>query len=71
MGVTGTEGRAVPDHGSATVLLPGGASGAAFMIFGNFETLERYNTADAYVIGVGHLADRLRGGARHSVKLAA
>lgn len=62
MGVTGTEGRAVPDHGSATILLPGGASGAAFMIFGNFETLERYNTADAYVIGVGHLADRLRGG---------
>ena len=32
------------------------------MIFDNFEVIERYNTADAYVIGVGHLADRLRGG---------
>jgi lytic murein transglycosylase len=62
LGVTGLDGRAVPDHGAASILLPAGAKGAAFMIFGNFEVLERYNTADAYVIGVGHLADRLRGG---------
>ena len=32
------------------------------MIFNNFHVLERYNTADAYVIGVGHLADRISGG---------
>jgi hypothetical protein len=32
------------------------------MIFDNFEVLERYNTADAYVIGVGHLGDRILGG---------
>ena len=32
------------------------------MIFDNFEVLESYNTADAYVIGVGHLADRIAGG---------
>jgi peptidoglycan hydrolase-like protein with peptidoglycan-binding domain len=32
------------------------------MIFQNFEVLERYNTADAYVIGVGHLSDRIAGG---------
>ena len=31
------------------------------MIFDNFEVLERYNTADAYVIGVGHLGDRILG----------
>jgi membrane-bound lytic murein transglycosylase B len=24
--------------------------------------IERYNTADAYIIGIGHLADRLKGG---------
>jgi peptidoglycan hydrolase-like protein with peptidoglycan-binding domain len=34
----------------------------AFLIFPNFAVIERYNTADAYVIGVGHLADRLKGG---------
>ncbi|WP_386624394.1 peptidoglycan-binding domain-containing protein [Sulfitobacter geojensis] len=32
------------------------------MIFANFAVLEKYNTADAYVIGVGHLSDRINGG---------
>jgi len=32
------------------------------MIFKNFSVIERYNTADAYVIGVGHLSDRIKGG---------
>jgi len=63
MGVVDTSGTVVPDHGLASILLPGGAEGAAFMIFSNFEVIERYNTADAYVIGVGHLADRIAGGA--------
>ena len=62
LGVVGSDGQAVPDHGSASVLLPAGAKGAAFLIFKNFEVIERYNTADAYVIGVGHLSDRLVGG---------
>jgi lytic murein transglycosylase len=52
----------LPDHGLASVLLPGGHKGAAFLIFQNFHVIETYNTADAYVIAVGHLADRLRGG---------
>ena len=62
LGVLDVAGRVVPDHGMASILLPAGAQGAGFMIFDNFAVLERYNTADAYVIGVGHLADRLRGG---------
>ena len=53
----------LPRNAAAQLLLPGGAQGAAFLIFRNFNVLERYNTADAYVIAVGHLADRLRGGA--------
>ena len=61
-GVVGVDGRPVRDYGRASVLLPAGARGAAFLIFDNFAVLERYNTADAYVIGVGHLSDRLRGG---------
>lgn len=62
LGVVDLVGKAMPDHGLASILLPAGASGAAFMIFDNFAVLERYNTADAYVIGVGHLADRIAGG---------
>lgn len=61
MGVRDTKGAKVPNHGSASILLPAGAQGAAFMIFKNFHVIERYNTADAYVIGVGHLSDRIGG----------
>jgi len=62
LGVRDTAGRAVPNHGRASILVPAGARGAAFMIFDNFHVIERYNTADAYVIAVGHLADRIAGG---------
>ena len=62
MGVTDMQGRAVPNHGQASILLPAGTAGAAFMIFDNFAVIERYNKADAYVIGVGHLSDRIKGG---------
>ena len=61
MGVRDTRGGKVPNHGRASILLPAGAQGAAFMIFDNFHVIERYNTADAYVIGVGHLSDRIAG----------
>ncbi|MBT8426349.1 MAG: lytic murein transglycosylase [Silicimonas sp.] len=61
MGVRDTRGRPVPNHGQASILLPAGSQGAAFMIFNNFHVIERYNTADAYVIGVGHLSDRIAG----------
>ena len=62
LGVRTAAGGRLPDHGIASVLLPAGARGAAFLIFHNFHVIEHYNTADAYVIGVGHLADRIRGG---------
>ena len=62
LGIRTVDGGQLPDHGTASVLLPAGARGAAFLIFRNFQAIERYNSADAYVIGVGHLADRLKGG---------
>ncbi len=62
LGVTGVIGKPVPNHGKGAILLPAGGRGAAFMVFDNFEVIEHYNTADAYVIGVGHLADRIAGG---------
>ncbi len=62
LGVRDANGGRVPDHGPSAILLPAGAQGAAFMIFGNFTAISRYNNADSYVIAVGHLSDRLRGG---------
>ncbi|WP_298841060.1 lytic murein transglycosylase [uncultured Roseobacter sp.] len=62
LGVVDMKGRQVPNHGRASLLLPAGADGVALLIFSNFRSIERYNAADAYVIGVGHLSDRIRGG---------
>lgn len=62
LGIVDMTGTAVPDHGPASILLPAGGQGAAFMIFKNFAVIERYNAADTYVIGVGHLSDRIKGG---------
>jgi membrane-bound lytic murein transglycosylase B len=61
-GLRDAEGAMVPAHGDAAILLPAGAQGPAFLTFGNFHALRRYNAADAYVLAVGHLADRIRGG---------
>ena len=61
MGIRTAFGADLPDHGAGSILLPGGARGAAFLIFANFQVIEKYNTADAYVIAVGHLADRIKG----------
>jgi len=61
-GVTLADGSALATQWHGAILLPAGAAGAAFLIHANFAALETYNTADAYVIGLGHLADRIRGG---------
>ncbi|WP_170571677.1 lytic murein transglycosylase [Ruegeria atlantica] len=60
-GVVGRDGKPVPDHGQASILLPAGGQGVALMVFDNFGVIEKYNGADAYVIGIGHLSDRLAG----------
>ena len=62
LGVVTAEGAALPPSDRVSILVPAGAEGAAFARYPNFGVIERYNPADAYVIGVGHLADRLRGG---------
>ena len=61
-GVRDMDGDRVPDHGPASILRPAGAAGPAFMVFPNFGVIARYNNAESYVIGVGHLADRIAGG---------
>ncbi|MFD0981201.1 lytic murein transglycosylase [Tropicimonas aquimaris] len=63
MGVTDTRGRPVPNHGSASILMPDGAAGPAFIVYRNFSVILRYNNAESYALGVGHLSDRILGGA--------
>jgi len=45
----------------ASLLLPAGARGPAFLVLNNFRVIMRYNPAEAYALAIGHLADRLRG----------
>ncbi|GIT90968.1 murein transglycosylase [Jannaschia pagri] len=62
LGVRPVGGGSLPPGDGVSIRVPGGHTGAAFATYPNFRVLESYNTADAYVIGVGHLADRLAGG---------
>lgn len=62
LGVVDMDGQPVRDYGSASLLLPAGRNGAAFLVFKNFSVIKRYNNSDAYALGVGHLSDRLKGG---------
>jgi lytic murein transglycosylase len=61
MGVTDMSGRPLPP-GSAAILIPAGPSGPAFAVYRNFDVILRYNNAENYALGVGHLADRIAGG---------
>ena len=62
LGLRAADGAALTGDGWAALLLPAGARGPAFLVQDNFAAIEAYNKADSYVIAVGHLADRIRGG---------
>jgi membrane-bound lytic murein transglycosylase B len=61
LGVRAAAGGTASMAGPVSILLPAGSTGVALMIGTNFRAISRYNAADSYVIGVGHLSDRLRG----------
>jgi hypothetical protein len=62
LGVRPARSGATPDGTTrATLVLPAGARGPAFLIQPNFAVILRYNTALAYALTVAHLSDRLRG----------
>jgi membrane-bound lytic murein transglycosylase B len=64
LGVRRADGRAFPrPQDRAFQLLPAGARGPAFLMLNNFSVIMKYNPAEAYALAIGHLADRMRGGA--------
>ena len=46
----------------ASLLMPAGLYGPAFLVTKNYFALKDYNFSDLYVLFVGHLADRIAGG---------
>jgi membrane-bound lytic murein transglycosylase B len=63
LGLRHADGKAFPPAGGAILFFPAGAAGPAFLVTENFDVLKEYNNSDAYAIAVGHLADRMNGGA--------
>jgi lytic murein transglycosylase len=61
LGFTAANGEALPASGSASLYMPAGASGPAWLITDNFEVIRQYNTSDAYALAVAILADRIAG----------
>ncbi|WP_400768022.1 lytic murein transglycosylase [Methylosinus sporium] len=61
LGVVAANGEALPASGPASLYLPAGAAGPAFLITDNFEVIRKYNTSDAYALSIGLLADRIAG----------
>lgn len=62
-GVRRTDGEALAGSAEATLFLPAGARGPAFLITQNYAAIKAYNASDAYALAVAHLSDRIAGGA--------
>lgn len=61
-GVRRADGRDLPVADiDAALVLPAGADGPAFLVYGNYETILVWNRSILYALAVGHLADRLIG----------
>lgn len=62
IGVVRANGKAFPRGGEkATLKVPDGRGGPAFLMTRNFYVLKNYNNADKYALGVGLLADQIGG----------
>ncbi|MDM0043944.1 lytic murein transglycosylase [Variovorax dokdonensis] len=61
-GIRSVDGAPLPDLPQASLLLPAGARGPAFMVGPNFRAILRYNNSTSYALGVGLLAQRISGG---------
>lgn len=63
LGVRRPDDSLLPDsYRHASLILPQGASGPAFLVLNNYRVILRWNRSINYALAVGHLADRLSGG---------
>jgi membrane-bound lytic murein transglycosylase B len=62
LGVTFANGSQIPDIDmQASLLLPAGHAGPAFLVYPNYSVILRWNRSEYYALSVGILADRLIG----------
>ena len=60
-GFHAASGKPLPEAGNATLFMPAGAKGRAWLITDNFRVIMRYNTSEAYALSVGILAQQIAG----------
>lgn len=61
LGVRPVRHEGLAEETGATLFLPAGIRGPAFLLSPNFSVILRYNTSFSYALTVAHLSDRLRG----------
>jgi membrane-bound lytic murein transglycosylase B len=52
------------DDLTASLLVPAGYQGPAFLVYDNFRVIMKWNRSEYYALAVGHLADRITGGGK-------
>jgi membrane-bound lytic murein transglycosylase B len=62
LGVKSADNQTLPHENiTASLLVPSGYKGPAFLVYENFNVIMRWNRAEFYALAVGHLADRIAG----------
>lgn len=62
LNVTAVSGTALPStNQNASLLVPAGHKGPAFLVYENFNVIMDWNRSEFYALTVGHLADRIAG----------
>jgi membrane-bound lytic murein transglycosylase B len=61
-GVVSADGSPLRAEGDATLFLPSGAGGPAFLLSDNYWVLKAYNNSDSYALSLSLLADLIDGG---------
>ena len=65
LGLTTAQGAKLPiEDMQATLILPAGHKGPAFLGYRNFNVIMGWNRSEFYALSVGHLADRINGAGR-------
>lgn len=65
MGVRPAMDVALPLNAEASILLPAGSGGPAFITLNNFRSILRYNNSSSYALAISLLAERITGAEKH------
>lgn len=61
LGLRRADGQVPAGQGEASLFLPAGIAGPAFLLFPNYFVIKRYNNSDSYAVSFGLLAQRIAG----------